>query len=88
MPQFRKKPVVVVEAVRFNGSNQAEVLRFAFPGMSAETATSAQIMRLPVVIVTPEGEVTAGPGDWIVRAADGEVHRCKPGIFAATYEAV
>jgi hypothetical protein len=39
-------------------------------------------------IVTLEGTVTASPGDFIIRGVQGELYRCKPDIFAATYEAV
>lgn len=38
-------------------------------------------------IGTLEGEMMAGPGDWIIRGVKGEIYPCKPDIFAATYEA-
>ena len=41
-----------------------------------------------LLIVTPEGVMTASPGDWIIRGLNGELYPCKPDIFAATYEAV
>ena len=37
-------------------------------------------------IGTLEGEMMAGPGDWIIRGVKGEIYPCKPDIFAATYE--
>lgn len=40
------------------------------------------------VIGTLEGNMTASPGDWIIRGVQGEFYPCKPDIFAATYEAV
>ena len=39
-----------------------------------------------LVIATLEGEMTAKPGDWIIRGVAGEFYPCKPDIFAATYE--
>lgn len=84
---YRKKPLVV-EAVHFTGDNQREVLAFAFPGMSEDALEVAQTMRLPVVIETLEGDMTASPGDWIVRGIKGECWPIKPDIFAATYEEV
>lgn len=39
-------------------------------------------------IKTPEGGVTAEPGDWIITGVKGERYPCKPDIFAATYEPV
>ena len=43
-------------------------------------------MKLPVVITTLEGEMTASPGDWIIKGVKGEFYPCKPDIFEATYE--
>ena len=40
-----------------------------------------------LLIVTPEGLMTASPGDWIIRGVAGELYPCKPAVFAATYEA-
>lgn len=37
-------------------------------------------------IATPEGVMSASPGDWIIKNAAGELSPCKPDIFAATYE--
>jgi hypothetical protein len=43
----------------------------------------------PVIrISTFEGEMTAQPGDWIIKGVKGELYPCKPDIFAATYEPV
>lgn len=37
---------------------------------------------------TGEGGHTVCPGDWIITKSNGELHRCKPDIFAAFWEAV
>lgn len=39
-------------------------------------------------IDTAEGGHIVCPGDFIITGVKGEVYPCKPGIFAATYEAV
>ena len=39
-----------------------------------------------LLIVTPEGVMTATAGDWIIRGVAGELYPCKPEIFAITYE--
>lgn len=39
-----------------------------------------------VEIPTLEGNLTASPGDYIIRGIDGEYYPCKPGIFNETYE--
>ena len=41
-----------------------------------------------LVVATLEGEMTAKPGDWIIRGVAGEFYPCKPEIFDATYEEV
>lgn len=39
-------------------------------------------------VATAEGTMRGGPDDWLIRGVQGELYPCKPGIFAATYEAV
>ena len=39
-------------------------------------------------IVTPYGTMSCGPGDYIIRCADGELYPCKPDIFEATYDPI
>ncbi|MFA7334926.1 MAG: hypothetical protein WC130_11640 [Kiritimatiellia bacterium] len=41
-----------------------------------------------IYIGTLEGEMCAGPGDWIIRGIKGEIYPCKSDIFAVTYEDV
>ena len=84
MQKFQKKPVVI-EAVQFTGSNHREVLSFVYPDLSEDAIVGAETMRLPVVIETMEGDMTASPGDWIIKGVKGEFYPCKPDIFAATY---
>ena len=85
--KYRKKPIVI-EAVQFTGSNQSEVLRFCRPGLTEDAYEGAQIMALPVVITTLEGDMTASPGDFIIKGVKGEFYPCKPDIFQASYEPV
>lgn len=92
MAKFRKKPVVI-EAVRYNGINAAEIDEFAGRKLERDiidtayqAGTAPPIMRL--VIPTLEGNMTASPGDWIIRGVQGEYYPCKPDIFALTYEPV
>jgi len=85
--KFRKKPVVI-EAVQFTGKNQREALSFVYPNLSKVALSGAEIMGLPVVISTLEGDMTANPGDWIIKGVKGEFYPCKPDIFEATYEPV
>ena len=83
--RFRKKPVEI-EAIQFTGDNQKDVLSFIYPDMSEDGLIGAQVMKLPVVIETLEGTLTASPGDWIIKGVKGEFYPCKPDIFEATYD--
>jgi hypothetical protein len=38
------------------------------------------------LIKTLEGEMRAGPGDWIIRGTEGELYPCKPSVFERKYE--
>jgi len=40
-----------------------------------------------MTIVTLEGNMTATPGDWIIKGVAGEIYPCKPEIFDRTYRA-
>ena len=82
--KFRKKPVVI-DAVQWTGSNEAEVSDFMG---SSPTFKSDPTGGYTVGIVTLEGTVTASMGDWIIRGVKGENYPCKPDIFAATYDEV
>ena len=41
-----------------------------------------------IEIVTDEGQMSAGPMDWVVMGIKGEFYPVKPDIFEATYEPV
>ena len=89
--KFRKKPVVI-EAVQWTGHNLGAVLVLwdegSVPGELAVDASFLSDGPPKLAIPTLEGEMTASPGDWIIRGVAGEVYPCKPDIFEATYEAV
>jgi hypothetical protein len=80
--QYRKKPVVI-EAIRFGGSNHDEIFRWAGWDM-----VIVKNDRSVLVIPTLEGDMTASAGDWIIKGIKGEFYPCKPDIFAATYDPV
>lgn len=78
--KFRKKPVVI-EAIRYTGSNGLEVATFC-KGIGLHTFGDS------LVIPTLEGDHRADVGDWIIRGVAGEYYPCKPDIFDQTYEEV
>lgn len=97
--KFRKKPVVI-EATQYNPPEDKgyddtqwdEVQRIADElgtdrdqfEEDTETATGKRFL----VIETPEGFMTANPGDWIIKGVEDEVYPCAESIFTKTYDPV
>lgn len=84
--KYRKKPVVV-DAVRWMGDiaslGEIEELK----GVPFSKDEVVDIMKSDEIrICTPEGEMTASLGDYIIRGVRGEIYPCKPDIFEETYE--
>lgn len=83
--KYRKKPVVI-EVYQLPGAGEDTPQSFHdwcdrvgfidFESGRDET----------LIIRTLEGDMTAQPGDWIIKGVKGEFYPCKPDIFAATYE--
>jgi hypothetical protein len=67
-----------IEAVQFTGHNQDEIEKFA-------GSKATLYGRIKLTISTPEGVMTANPGDWIIRGTEGEYYPCKPEVFAKKY---
>jgi hypothetical protein len=83
--KFRKKPIVI-EAVEFRDTTESMCELSEFLGTARFSVPRAGITTL--IIPTLEGDLTAVPGDWVIRGVKGEFYPCKPDIFAATYEPV
>lgn len=89
--KFRKKPVII-EARHWATEDDAYELADWCGGdydstISGPSGVNGEDWGL-LVIGTLEGEMTAAPGDWIIRGVKGEFYPCKPDIFAATHEPV
>ena len=82
--KFIKKKVVI-EAVHWDGNKVSET-----PEWVLEALDNGVLVRFGnnVQIRTLEGEMTASPGDYIIRGVNGELYPCKPDIFEKTYEKV
>lgn len=82
--KFIKKKVVI-EAVHWDGNKVSET-----PDWILEALDNRFLVRFgnKVLIRTLEGEITASPGDYIIRGVNGELYPCKPDIFEKTYEKV
>jgi len=87
MAKYRKKPVVI-EATQLAAwdQNVEDTFHEWCEEVGFENFTSERDQTL--VIHTLDGDMTAEPGDWIIKGVAGEFYPCKPGIFAETYEAV
>ena len=79
--KFRKKPIVV-EAIRYEGTNLFAVWDF----MNRRVEPVASTMELP--ISTLEGTMLASSGDWIIKGVKGEFCPIKDDILSETYEPV
>ena len=79
---YRKKPVVI-QAIQYTGSNEAEVRVFM-------DNRSAMLTHTPTYLIlsTGAGQVQITPGDWIIRGVKNEYYPCRSDLFLATYEAV
>ena len=84
MAKYRKKPVVI-EAVRWMGTNFNEMDEFLEGRYGYDEPT---IGNARVVIQTLEGTMRADIGDWVIKGVQGEYYPCKPDIFEQTYEKV
>lgn len=83
MSLFRKKPVVIA-AVQWDGTNYREV----YEGLGVPEDVLFRGEFGDLFIPTPEGDMRASRGDWIIRGVKGEFYPCKPDIFEATYDPI
>lgn len=78
MAYYRKKPVII-EAFRF-GFDEA-------PDWWIEARVDkAHRDGDNIYIVTLEGDMKVGLGDWVIKGVQGELYPCKNDIFLKTYE--
>ena len=79
--EYTKKPITI-KAVKWNGEDVIE------PSAWFSAAIDNGCIRIEgncVKIKTLEGEMTALPGDYIIKGIKGEIYPCKPDIFEASY---
>lgn len=78
--KYRKKPIEI-EAVRYDGTNQDEIVFFV--GENCRINHDGFIF-----IHTLEGNMLVSEGDYVIKGVQGEFYPCKPDIFEQTYEKV
>lgn len=86
MPRFRKKPVVI-EAMQYPGVRELKDAEKVFQWLDS-FGVKHRHTNDGVLLPTLEGDMTASPGDWIIRGVQGEFYPCKPDIFEESYEPV
>ena len=79
MAKYKKKPVVI-EAIRFTGSNYEEIREF----IGKNTLCSD----LSIVIPTLEGDMIAQKGDYIIKGVKGEFYPRKQKIYTKTNKVI
>lgn len=84
MSRYRKKPVEVEAMGPLVPRNAAEIAVWC--GGKAYITTDGKSAY--VFFPTPEGQVQAERGDYVIRGVKGEFARCKPDMFDAAYEPV
>lgn len=90
MPFYRKK-AVVVEAEQFTTNDDVNWLvmnRIVNWINHKKSKSAAWHNGTDIFIVTLEGEMKAGVGDWIIKGLAGEFYPCKDAIFTVSYDPV
>lgn len=94
MAKYRKKPIVV-EAVRWTGSNLEEVRNFVGSDLIENYIKHFDIegvlikkTLVSIAIDVLQETMMVDYGDYIIKDAHGDFNLCKPDIFLATYEEV
>lgn len=82
MAKFRERPVVI-EAIQWTGKNLDEVMSELFFVPQHPITEDGRL-----IIFTPDGEIQARPGDWIIKSINGELDVYKADIFTAIYEVI
>ncbi len=85
MAKYRKKPVVVVEAVQFEAQNRYKAWPICVRAWSDEKGAQPRDMSWGY-IDTLEGRKHVMNGDWIVTDDSGRSYPYSPAIFEQTYE--
>lgn len=88
--RYRKKPLEV-EAIQYDGINEAELTDFLkkYASGTSITFTHALSGDSRATIKLPMGQtIDFYNGDWLVHGVDGSIYPVKKWVFAKTYEAV
>ena len=84
---FKKKPTVV-EAMQFTDENKEKVFSWMYYDSSISLEPMYKDGKPVLEIRTPEGNMTASVGDYIIKGAYGDFFLCESDIFELTYEEI
>ena len=85
MNKYKKKPIVI-EAIKYNGDNINEIVKFIGEGLFENEIMENGKWVKSIDIETLEGTMKAKEGDFIIKGVNGEFYPCKPDIFHKTYK--
>lgn len=91
--KYRKKPVIV-EAMKLGEDRQLVLACLDFmygkrlKGRELYDAVDKHFRKGGLLLETPEGEILANYGDYIIKGIKGEIYHRKPDIFEQTYTKV
>ena len=90
MSRYRKRPVEIDAFQWTGGPDQTEDPLWIVDAIAQGKVRFNDICsdKVSMTIRTLEGDMTAHPGDWVIRGIKGELYPCRDDIFQATYEAV
>lgn len=95
--RFRSKRSFTIEAIQLTHANLLLVHSFCgnifdsnnpvrYVHSFSDRCEEDSPFYLEATIPTPEGNLIARHGDWIIRGLKGELYPCKPDVFDAKYE--
>lgn len=85
MALYVKAPVVIEAFKLAKGEAFPPWFELALSDGDAVLEMYQDTGRVGASIKTPEGEMTAMPGDYVIRSAHGEIYPCHPDIFEETH---
>lgn len=86
--KYRKKSIVIVDAIQYKLDTLDDCLNFLKSGDVPYVLVPNKQGKSDMKIITLEGIMTVSYGDYIIRGVRGEFYPCKADIFEKTYEKV
>lgn len=85
--RYTKRPIPI-QAVQWDGTNTAELLKFSRDIRFVYHENDTNKVATQLYVHTLEGDLYAQLGDYIIKGIKGEVYPCAREIFEETYEEV